>query len=259
MRDESGKINSDFTGHKSGRLIAQILNFPCIFQLSTPRAREGHMPREEKTQKLDSLKRIDVRWFDPRYQDADGIQLTFTYPNYGGRRTWLVCPQCERRGTYLYDLHTHTPDRSPKWVCRVCTGLKYPSQGMGTIRRIEDRRKKVRQKLNHNYLFIRPRYMREEKFNRLYDRHFELSEDLKRERVINAVRAVPQILTTRKESAAWLNTVVAALESGAPCILRKDRITLPSARTDVWKMVKRHTETKGRERVPLTSAGDKSA
>lgn len=217
------------------------------------------MPREEKTPKLDSLKRIDVSWFDPHQPSSDGFQLVFTYPNYGGKRSWLVCPQCCKRRTYLYDLHTHVPDISPKWVCRVCTGLKYPSQGMGTIRRIEDRRKKVRQKLDPDYLFIRPRYMREEKFNRLYVRHFELSEDLKRERVINAVRAMPQVLTTREESAAWRDTVMAALESGAPCILRKDRIALPSARADVWKMVKRHTETKGRERIPLTSAGDKSA
>ena len=209
------------------------------------------MPREEKTPKLDSLKRIDVSWFDPHQPSDEAIKLVFIYPNYGGRRSWLVCPQCSKRGTYLYDLHTHAPDLSPKWVCRVCTGLKYPSQGMGTIRRTEGRRKKVRQKLDPDSLFIRPRYMREKKFNRLYDRHFELSEDLKRERLINAVRAVPQILTTCEESAAWRDTVMAALESGAPCMLRKDRITLPTARADVWTIVKRYTETKGRERIPL--------
>lgn len=208
------------------------------------------MPREEKTPKLDSLKRIDVSWFDPRYQDADSIQLTFAYPNYGGRRAWLVCPQCSKRGTYLYDLHTGRSDLPHKWVCRTCTGLKYPSQGMGTIRRIQDRRERVRQKLNPDCLFIRPRYMREEKFNRLYDKHFELSEDLKREYLINAVRTMPQILATREESEAWRDTVNAALNSDVPCTLRKDRITLPSSRADVWKMVERFTESKRRERIP---------
>ncbi len=120
---------------------------------------------------------------------------------------------------------------------------------MGVVRRIQDRRGKVQEKLGSDYAFIRPRYMREGKFEKLCARHFDLTEDLKRECLVNAVRAMPQVLTTHEESVAWRDTVMAALESDTACILKKDRITLPSARANVWEMVKSYTETKGRERI----------
>jgi hypothetical protein len=50
--------------------------------------------------------------------------LAITYPNYGGRRYWFVCPGCGRRTTKL---HISLPMGLKKFRCRKCHGLTYRS------------------------------------------------------------------------------------------------------------------------------------
>jgi ribosomal protein S27E len=55
--------------------------------------------------------------------DRRSIRLEVTAQAIGGARLWLVCPDCEKRRTWLAIL----PDRV---TCRVCGRLAYLSQGL---------------------------------------------------------------------------------------------------------------------------------
>lgn len=48
------------------------------------------------------------------------INFAVTYPFFGGRRLWLVCPECQRRSGNLY--------LASKVACRRCLALLYPCQ-----------------------------------------------------------------------------------------------------------------------------------
>ena len=48
---------------------------------------------------------------------AEDIAITYTTPNYGGRRPWWVCPGCALRVRYLYGGRVYR--------CRECHGLTY--------------------------------------------------------------------------------------------------------------------------------------
>ena len=50
------------------------------------------------------------------------IQLTTTKTRFGGKRSWFICPSCERRVGVLYK------NGVGKLQCRVCSGGKYLSQ-----------------------------------------------------------------------------------------------------------------------------------
>src|SRR5690349_19748803 len=51
------------------------------------------------------------------------VALTQTRCNYGGARLWFRCPQadCGRRCGTVYFVDS-------QWCCRICGGLRYPSQ-----------------------------------------------------------------------------------------------------------------------------------
>ena len=48
------------------------------------------------------------------------IDFALTFPFYGGRRLWLLCPECQRRSGVLY--------LAEKVACRRCLDLIYPCQ-----------------------------------------------------------------------------------------------------------------------------------
>lgn len=50
------------------------------------------------------------------------IPIVSTYPNYGGRRLWLLCPTCKRRCAKLY-----RPYGQVAYACRECSNLTYAS------------------------------------------------------------------------------------------------------------------------------------
>ncbi len=68
------------------------------------------------------------------------IEIAWTNCNYGGRRPWFVCPECERRCAILY---------SPieNFVCRTCAGLYYETPLMNAGDRAAMRAKKLKRRL----------------------------------------------------------------------------------------------------------------
>lgn len=58
--------------------------------------------------------------YDGRYYDYP-ISLDYTRPNYGGKRWWFRCPDCNKRVRKLYRRHD-------LFKCRPCCNLAYRSQ-----------------------------------------------------------------------------------------------------------------------------------
>jgi hypothetical protein len=70
------------------------------------------------------------------------ISLDWTSPNFGGERTWFLCPSCVGRAARLFVKGT-------SFVCRRCAQVRYPSQAVRRppdVRRLE-RAKEIRTRL----------------------------------------------------------------------------------------------------------------
>ncbi len=50
------------------------------------------------------------------------VPIVATRPNYGGSRSWFLCPSCSRRCAVLY-IHAD----NTRFACRVCQELQYQS------------------------------------------------------------------------------------------------------------------------------------
>jgi hypothetical protein len=57
------------------------------------------------------------------YDLIEYIEILKTYPNFGGERYWLKCPDCHRRVQKIY-----RPPMKIYFRCRVCHNLMYHSQ-----------------------------------------------------------------------------------------------------------------------------------
>lgn len=62
------------------------------------------------------------------------IHLSRTYPNFGGERLWLHCPNCKRRAGKLY-----LAPGQLYYLCRVCADLTYQSTRELTLRKAMER------------------------------------------------------------------------------------------------------------------------
>jgi hypothetical protein len=67
--------------------------------------------------------RIKIVPFGFREHVEREIPLKKSTPNYGGERTWLVCPQCDKKINRLY-----LPPDGREFACRECHRLRYRSQ-----------------------------------------------------------------------------------------------------------------------------------
>ena len=97
------------------------------------------------------------------------VQLTRTPCNYGGHRTWFVCPDCGRLCDVLYG-----PSRRGKFSCRVCQRLAYTSESESPVDRCWRAQRKLEAKLTDNG--ERPRGMHRRTFDRICERWAELEE-----------------------------------------------------------------------------------
>lgn len=84
--------------------------------------------------------------------------------NYGGKRSFFLCPHCGRRVCLIYCVD--------KWGCRQCHNLTYPCQGEKAEDRNTRQANKIREKLGWekgvlNETGDRPKGMHEVRFNRL--------------------------------------------------------------------------------------------
>ncbi|SHL18965.1 hypothetical protein SAMN02745216_04780 [Desulfatibacillum alkenivorans DSM 16219] len=87
--------------------------------------------------------------------------------NYGGRRTWFLCPQCGSRVAILYGA-------GRLFLCRHCYRLTYSCQQEGELDRALSKALNLREKLGVNASLSvritasdRPRYMHRKTFDRL--------------------------------------------------------------------------------------------
>ncbi len=91
------------------------------------------------------------------------VEATLLY--LGGERRWLVCPSCGGRRKTLYVANLGL-------ACRVCAGLRYPSQAMNRRARAIARADQIRERLGWGVGVlrswgVRPSGMHRETFDRL--------------------------------------------------------------------------------------------
>lgn len=125
--------------------------------------------------------------------------ITYTEPNYGGRRPWFECPSCERRSRLLY-LPPGLPLHERRFRCRECHDFGYESsRASGNITRtIRLRYNRVRGKLgappSHPnsmeppFIPDRPKGMHQETYDELIDEMFRLEEEFNDEAMKQAFR-----------------------------------------------------------------------
>ncbi len=93
------------------------------------------------------------------------ITLDRTPCNYGGHRSWFLCPLCWRRVAVLYGAGKY-------FLCRHCYGLAYSSQHEGPSDRLLRKARKIRERLgaSDNLLepiMFKPVNMHQKTFDRL--------------------------------------------------------------------------------------------
>ena len=77
------------------------------------------------------------------------LLLTWTEPNYGGRRPWFFCTGCNRRVAILYVAGKH-------FACRRCYRLAYPSTRENAMDRALRRANKIRHRLGGKAGMLNP-------------------------------------------------------------------------------------------------------
>jgi len=84
--------------------------------------------------------------------EAERVVLEQTPCNFGGSRSWFICPnsECGRRCGKLY---LQVGDR---WFCRACSGARYRSQRQHAQERCLARARKLRERLGGSLAPIDP-------------------------------------------------------------------------------------------------------
>ena len=101
--------------------------------------------------------------------NVDYVHIAKTPCHFGGERQWLVCPGCHNNALVLYVVN--------RFRCRKCHGLYHPSSNEGDFYRATRAMCKYQDKLNGKELrpldgangLSKPKWMRYETFDRLYD------------------------------------------------------------------------------------------
>ena len=75
------------------------------------------------------------------WEDVEQIIFFDRTPcNYGGERTWFLCPSCNRRVAVLYGTGKY-------FLCRHCYNLTYASQQVQRYERLMEKARGIRQRL----------------------------------------------------------------------------------------------------------------
>jgi len=100
------------------------------------------------------------------WEDVEqAISFDRTPCNYGGQRTWFLCPRCWRRVAVLYGAGKY-------FLCRHCYDLTYASQQEGRADRLMRKARKIRERLGASNnlmesILFKPKNMHQKTFNRL--------------------------------------------------------------------------------------------
>ena len=98
-------------------------------------------------------------------QVEENISFVRTPCNYGGHRTWFLCPRCWRRVAVLYGVQKY-------FFCRHCYELAYGSQQEGKVDRLMRKARKIRWRLGADNdlsmpIWKKPKNMHWKSFDRL--------------------------------------------------------------------------------------------
>jgi len=75
------------------------------------------------------------------WEDVEqSISLDWTPCHYGGKRTWFLCPHCNRRVAVLYGAGRY-------FLCRHCYNLTYASQQVQRCDRLMEKARGIRKRL----------------------------------------------------------------------------------------------------------------
>lgn len=128
---------------------------------------------------------LDYRWShgDSSAHVTSGIELEQTACNFGGSRTWFLCPTCGARVAIIY---------VGRFVsCRTCARLVYPSQSQDAIGRSWRRTLMIERRMGvpdgRSWDFRRPKGMRRATFDRLNAAYWQ--EERVREQAMDAFMA----------------------------------------------------------------------
>ena len=96
------------------------------------------------------------------------VSFDWTLCNYGGQRTWFLCPRCWRRVALLYGAGKY-------FFCRHCYGLVYSSQQESRPDRLMRKARKIRARLGAGNdlmepILSKPKNMHQKTFYRIWQR-----------------------------------------------------------------------------------------
>ncbi len=103
------------------------------------------------------------------------IPFARTSCNYGGHRTWFLCPHCMKRVAILYGAGKY-------FLCRHCHDLVYASQQEDRSYRLIRKAQKIRRRLNApgsiaEPILFKPKHMHQKTFDRLKNEAYRAGDE----------------------------------------------------------------------------------
>ncbi|MCW5203227.1 hypothetical protein VU12_09845 [Desulfobulbus sp. US4] len=103
------------------------------------------------------------------------IPFELTPCNYGGHRTWFLCPHCMKRVAVLYGA-------GKDFLCRHCHDLVYTSQQENESFRLIHKAQKIRRRLNApgsiaEPILFKPKHMHQKTFDRLRNEAYRAGDE----------------------------------------------------------------------------------
>jgi len=120
-----GKIENGLVHMSSRKLETELVSISC------PELRRAGLFAEGKSKLLrwSNGTCVLVRGSTDRMQfDKTSVYLAYTPANLGGRRPWLICPQCHTQRARLF------LDEG-EWQCRICAEVRYETPRINPARR----------------------------------------------------------------------------------------------------------------------------
>ena len=167
-----GQVTSDFQTVDVRGLQRRGFLDPGTLIGARPLRKTGRLPPMQLQTTADDIT-LTIRKtseFGMMRQVSTRIVLERTPCNYGGDRTWFVCPCCARRAAILYLGNTQ------RFACRQCRKLAYRSQRETECKRALRNVNKIRDKLGWLPGYIRghgekPKGMHWKTYSRLVEQH----------------------------------------------------------------------------------------